>query len=150
MSKKKLCIVLFVCVSIASFAKEGKAKDSYFKGHKRSLIQWGEIDQKRWLSFKKWRENFEKREKFPPWERLKRERSLKEKVGRVVDCRGECFLYRGLGKNKLQFRSTVREGDEIQTSKDSYLWLFLLDGTMVRVSPYSSLPFAFRFSRSVL
>ena len=97
------------------------------------------VDEKEWLSFKKWRENFEKREKFPPWERLKRERSLKERVGHIMDCRGECWLFRGLGKNKVQFRSTVREGDEIQTSKDSYLWLFLLDGTMVRVSPQSSI-----------
>jgi len=138
--KKTLCITLFLsCLSMMSFLSIAKASDAYFKGHKRSLIRWKELDHKEWLSFKKWKEKYEKREKFPPWERLKRERSLKERVGHVMDCRGECILYRGLGKNKIQFKSTVREGDEIQTKKDSYLWLFLIDGTMVRVSPQTSI-----------
>ena len=140
MTKKTLCTIPFLLFfSMISFLNIGEAADTYFKDHRRSLIQWKELDHKEWLSFKKWKEEYEKREKFPPWERLKRERSLKERVGYVVDCRGECFLYRGLGKNKIQFKSTVREGDEIQTKKDSYLWLFLMDGTMVRVSPQTSL-----------
>ena len=140
MTRKTVCAIFFLLFfSMISFLNIGEAADTHFKDHKRSLIQWKELDHKEWLSFKKWKEEYEKREKFPPWERLKRERSLKERVGYVVDCKGECFLYRGLGKNKIQFKSTVREGDEIQTKKDSYLWLFLMDGTMVRVSPQTSL-----------
>ena len=138
--RKTLCAIFFLLTfSMMVFLNLGKAGEAYFKGHKRSLIEWDDLDHKKWLSFKKWKEKYEKREKFPPWERLKRERSLKELVGHVMDCRGECFLYRGLGKNKIQFRSAIREGDEIQTKKDSYLWLFLMDGTMVRVSPKTSL-----------
>ena len=79
------------------------------------------------------------KDRFASWENLKRERELKERVGHVLDCRGKCLLFRGLGKNKIQFKSTLKEGDEIQTFKDSYLWFFLLDGTMVRLSPLSSI-----------
>ena len=138
--KKKQCIIFFLFTfSILGFSNIGKAGGSYFKGYQRSLIDWEDLDHKKWLSFKKWKEKYEKREKFPPWERLKRERILKERVGYVMDCRGECFLYRGLGKNRIQFKSTIREGDEIKTQKDSYLWLFLMDGTMVRISPQTSI-----------
>ncbi len=132
-------IIFLLSFSIMAFLNIGKAEDAYFQGYKRSLIEWQELDHKKWLSFKKWKEKYEKREKFPPWERLKREMKLKERVGHVMDCRGVCFLYRGLGKNKIRFRSIVREGDEIQTKKDSYLWLFLMDGTMVRLSPKTSI-----------
>ena len=138
MAKKTFCIMIFLALfSEVIFLSFGCAAETYFKGHKRSLIDWEGVDEKEWLSFKKWRENFEKREKFPPWERLKRERSLKERVGHIMDCRGSVgFL--GLGKIKCNLKH-CKEGDEIQTSKDSFLWLFLLDGTMVRVSPQSSI-----------
>ena len=66
------------------------------------------------------------------------ERRLSEKVGYVIDCVGECRLYRGLGFSKVGHLSTVREGDELLTSPGSYLWLYLLDGTMMRMSPNGS------------
>jgi hypothetical protein len=117
---------------------EGK-EEIYFKGQKRSLIKWEGMKEKEWLDFKKWRAEREEKDLFPPWENLKRERRLKERVGHVIDCRGDCHLIRGLGRNNIQFKSTLKEGDEIQTHEDSYLWIFLLDGTMVRLSPLTSL-----------
>ncbi|EQC47119.1 hypothetical protein M900_0802 [Bacteriovorax sp. Seq25_V] len=49
--------------------------------------------------------------------------------------------YRDSGQHSLVYRSEVMEGDEIQTSADSYLWIFLYDGTLVRLAPKSSITF---------
>ncbi|MEE2743410.1 MAG: hypothetical protein VYD54_05845, partial [Bdellovibrionota bacterium] len=132
-----MALLLLFAIFFMSFSLD--SAELYFKGQKRSLTRWEGIDQKKWLDFYSWKKEREGKDRFLSWENLKRERDLKERVGHVVDCRGKCLLYRGLGKNKIQFRSTIREGDEIQTFKDSYLWIFLLDGTMVRLSPLSSI-----------
>jgi hypothetical protein len=39
------------------------------------------------------------------------------------------------------FRTAVYEGDEVLTIGESYAWIFLFDGTMVRLSPESSVSF---------
>ncbi|MDC0253853.1 hypothetical protein OAK75_03080 [Bacteriovoracales bacterium] len=132
-----MTLFLFLPILLMSF-NLGSA-ELYFKGQKRSLTRWEGINQKKWLDFYSWKKEREIKDRFGSWENLKRERELKERVGHVVDCRGRCLLFRGLGKNKIQFKSTLKEGDEIQTFKDSYLWFFLLDGTMVRLSPLSSI-----------
>ena len=71
--KRLFCAIFFLLsFSMMVFLNIGKAEDAYFKGYKRSLIEWDDLDHKKWLSFKKWKEKYEKREKFPPWERLKK------------------------------------------------------------------------------
>ena len=59
---------------------------------------------------------------------------LKEGVGQVIHCRGTCFHYRGHQFSKAKALALIREGDEIKTQKDSYCWIFLWDGSLVRMS----------------
>src|SRR5690606_4233162 len=40
-----------------------------------------------------------------------------------------------------QYRSRIHEGDEIVTDKNSMAWVMLIDGTLLRISPNSSISF---------
>ena len=64
-----------------------------------------------------------------------------EVMGRLIYCVGICRLYRGPGFIKGKSRSLLREGDELMTSRNSYGWVFFLDGTLLRVSPESMVAF---------
>lgn len=113
----------------------------YFKDQKHSLTRWEQLDPNRWLSFDEWRKKRSLKDKQPSWETILQEKRLREIMGRVVECRGDCRLYRGQGFNKTGFRSSVREGDEYITLGDSYAWIYLMDGSLVRISPDSSVTF---------
>ena len=112
-----------------------------FKDQKNSYFKWESIDEKNFLDIDKWKQHIALADKEPQWRRNLAERNLKELMGRVIDCVGDCRLFKSLGFNKLRYRSAISEGDEIITYDDSYLWIFLLDGTLVRVSPNSSISF---------
>jgi hypothetical protein len=58
-----------------------------------------------------------------------------EQVGKVISCIGDCRVYRGAIAHGVRWLSRLVEGDEIHTGPRSYLWLMLIDGTLVRVSP---------------
>src|SRR5690606_11019760 len=77
----------------------------------------------------------------PEWRRNLRQRGLAEDSGRSLECVGDCKLYRGDGAAQLRLRSRVIEGDELETGADSDAGLFLMDGSMVRVSPNTSVTF---------
>ena len=110
-----------------------------FKNQKNSQIKWGNLDEKNFLSIDKWIINQDLKDQSPMWETLLRERTNQELVGKVIHCVGACRVDKGNGFIKPQYRSKVYEGEEIYTEKDSYLWLFLIDGTLVRLSPESSI-----------
>lgn len=110
-----------------------------YMGERASLINWSEIKEDEFLSIREWKKRLKLKEKTPKWRQNLQERRLREKVGFVLECVGECRLYRGLGYAKVDYLSTIREGDEILTMKNSYLWAYLLDGTLVRMSPDGSL-----------
>jgi len=110
-----------------------------YSGERASLINWSEIKEEEFLSIREWKKRLRLKEKTPKWRQNLQERRLREKVGFVLECVGECRLYRGLGYAKVDYLSTIREGDEILTMKNSYLWAYLLDGTLVRMSPDGSL-----------
>ncbi|MBT3982237.1 MAG: hypothetical protein HOE90_12840 [Bacteriovoracaceae bacterium] len=61
-----------------------------------------------------------------------------EIVGRVISCIGDCRIYRGEGFARASYRSTIKEGDDLFTLNDSFMWVYLLNGTMVRMAPYTS------------
>ncbi|MDH5580328.1 MAG: hypothetical protein OEY33_00335 [Bdellovibrionales bacterium] len=112
-----------------------------FKGVQRSLINWKTVHPYHWLDLGIWKEDLKEREANPSWESLIKNRMLKEKIGKVIQCVGKCLNYRGKAFNQLKYNSILREGDEIQTDSESYLWIFLFDGTLVRLSPSSSISF---------
>lgn len=110
-----------------------------FKGEKSSLIRWGDVEHDDFLDFRQWKVDLKVKETEPRWRRNLQERRLREKVGYVIECVGECRSFRGVGYARVDYLSTLREGDELQTMPNSYLWIYLMDGTMVRLAPNSTI-----------
>lgn len=112
-----------------------------FSGQSKSFIDWKKVDTTEYLDLQLWKKHSALTDKEPNWRRNLSERNLREMVGRVIQCSGDCRLVRGKGFNKLRFQSAILEGDDIVTYQDGYTWIFLMDGTLVRVSPNSSISF---------
>lgn len=112
-----------------------------YKGEKASLIDWGRLKESKFLDLDQWRVDIRVKQNEPRWRRNLQERRLREKMGYILDCVGNCKIYRGLGYAKVNYLSTIREGDELQTDKDSYVWAYLLDGTIIRLAPGGSITF---------
>lgn len=110
-----------------------------FKDQKQSVTDWGNLSINSFLSFKEWKEESDIKDQVPEWEKIIRERNHRELVGRIYQCVGSCRVDRGASFFNGSYRTGLYEGDEIQTVGDSYAWIFLLDGTMVRLSPRSSI-----------
>lgn len=115
-----------------------KTQRLFYKGQDQSLIDWEELD-KSWMDFRKWKLTLQYKEENPDWEVLIKNREMREVLGRGIECVGRCRLYRGVKNSSMRFRSLLLEGDEVMTEDDSYGWIFLLDGTIVRISPNSSI-----------
>jgi hypothetical protein len=109
-----------------------------FKGQKQSSTKWGDLPIESFLSFRHWKEETDLKAMAPNWEKIIRERSYRELAGRVFQCVGTCRVDRGESFFSASYRTGLYEGDEFQTIGDSYAWIFLLDGTMIRLSPDSS------------
>lgn len=109
-----------------------------FRGEKISIIDWEKTSTTEWTDLAQWKRELEVKKMIPDWEHNLRETGRTEPVARVMDCSGDCRVYRGLGFSRVQFLSTIYEGDEISTSDSGYLWLYLFDGTTVRLSPQTS------------
>ena len=105
------------------------------------LVNWENIDLIKWNNLSDWEEDLEKRETFHNWRQNQKALSFNEIIGRVLDCFGDCRSYRGLGFSNTQYRSQVREGDDFVTMKNSYAWIYLIDGSLIRVSPETSISF---------
>lgn len=105
----------------------------------RSLIEWEKIDLVDWFDIRVWKKEQKFKDDFPDWEAVKRDVLLNELIGMVLECVGECRLYRGDSHNKLRLFSKLKEGDEVKTIGESYMWIYLIDGTLVRLSPLSSI-----------
>ncbi|MFZ4713477.1 MAG: hypothetical protein ACOYL6_07195 [Bacteriovoracaceae bacterium] len=125
-----------------SKVEEKTLHDPYhFKGQKRSLIQWNNIDSKVWLDYEDWKTQALSREKNANWFLEKREKELTELMGKVISCVGTCHIYRGKAAVNASYRSKIYEGDDVLTDDDSYAWIYMMDGTLARISPHSSVSF---------
>tara|TARA_R110000868_G_scaffold117600_7_gene312282 strand:+ start:12722 stop:14137 length:1416 start_codon:yes stop_codon:yes gene_type:complete len=142
---KIFAISVIYLLSLGAFALETReqilSRQDFYSGQSYSLIDWEGLDTVQWLDFDEWKDDIALKDAEPSWRRNLRERGLSEMIGRALECVGECKLFRGDGASSLRLRSQVMEGDEIVTSKDSYAWLFLMDGTMLRISPNTSISF---------
>lgn len=107
----------------------------------RSLIPWKELKETEFLSVRRWIAERAERDKDPLWKVKLRLSSQPEQLGKVISCVGSCVLHRGTVPNRVRWLSRVVEGDEITTGPDSYLWLMLTDGALVRLSPETSMAF---------
>ncbi len=121
----------------------GTAEESVmlFKDQKQSATKWGEVNFKTIFSLKDWKDQADEKDEIPEWETIVRERNNREVVGRFFQCVGNCRIDRGTGFFNPSFRTAIYEGDEVQTIGESFAWIFLFDGTMVRLSPESSINF---------
>lgn len=129
-----LFILLTMC--LASWAQE---RTVVYRDQQKSLINWNDMDPESWLDLELWKIRTESLAASPDWEKRVREQQLVESVGTVISCVGRCRAFRGRGHHPAGYRTKLYEGDEVETGSDSYLWLLLIDGTMVRLSPQSSL-----------
>jgi hypothetical protein len=110
-----------------------------YKNQNYSLIPWSELDPDNWLSIENLMKERSLKDSNPSWKTMLRDLSTSELVGKILQCRGSCHIYRGPKAVKVSHLSRILEGDEITTEKDSVAWIFLMDGTTVRLSPESSL-----------
>lgn len=139
----RVALVALVAVMSAMLISLGVAQESaiQFKGQKSGSTRWGEVDINSFLSLKDWKDISSERDQVPEWETVVKERSNREMVGRFFSCVGNCRIDRGSSFFNPSYRTAIYEGDEVQTIADSYAWIFLFDGTMVRLSPDSSINF---------
>ncbi len=109
------------------------------KGRNRSLLRWedtnGVLDISRWIVER------DLRDLEPGWKVRQRLAASPERVGKVISCIGDCKIYRGVHPTRARWLSRIEEGDEIHTGVNSYLWAALIDGTLVRIAPESSVGF---------
>lgn len=129
--------ILLFLLAIHSWAEVS----SEFMGQTKSIINWQKIEAAEWLDLKEWKDERAFKDRYPHFETLKRLDNYSESIGRVVECVGHCKLFRDTGFNNVGYMSQIKEGDEITTQVDSYIWIFLYDGTMVRLAPKSSITF---------
>lgn len=134
----KIGILITVLLAMAWPLGAQVSEVRYF-GQGRSLINWQELDHNQFLDFTEWKLQQELRSQTPSWETVIRERALIELMGRALECVGECRVYKGEQFNSLRFKSALHQGDEVVTERDSYLWIYLMDGTLVRLSPETSI-----------
>ncbi|WP_127718152.1 hypothetical protein [Halobacteriovorax sp. HLS] len=140
--KTLILLVTLMTIAPISLSQERKfGTTTRYRKSTNSLIQWDKLDPVDYLDYDLWLNDTKLKDRWPNWEKTVREKRQKESLGKVLDCVGECRMFRGVGNYRTQFRSAVMEGDELITSSDSYAWVFLLDGTMVRLSPSSSITF---------
>lgn len=109
------------------------------KDQSHSVIPWSSLDPIEWLSIEDWLAQRKTKDNIPDWKIRLREADHHELMGKVLKCSGECFVYRGINKASVQHLSQIREGDELITGKNSLAWVFMIDGSLVRVSPDSSI-----------
>lgn len=138
MTLKGLILILFIFFSFNGQTKE-KEEDFYFFGQQKDLIKWDKLNPRVWNDFATWKTDLKGKEETENFLYLKKHKMLKEKIGRILQCIGECQVFKGEAFNNARFRSLLKEGDEVQTADNSFLWLFLIDGTMVRLAPNSSI-----------
>ena len=59
-------------------------------------------------------------------------------MGRVIKCLGVCSKYHETVRHSAEFRVMLGEGDEVFTNENSYLWIMLSDGSLLKLMPRTS------------
>jgi len=112
-----------------------------YKDQSYSLLNWENVDPEKFLSIDEWISETDIKSANPDWLKTFGSNRQIELMGRVLSCKGRCFVYRGIKKHQASFSSRIYEGDEFETDLDSVAWVFLNDGTLIRISPEGSLNF---------
>jgi len=115
--------------------------ETRIKDQEESLINWDQIDPKKWMIFSDWKKIQALKNAERLWRLILKEKRVKEPMARIIQGVGDVKIVRGIGEVHPTFRSTIREGDEVVTGKNGYVWIYILDGSMLRISPRSSISF---------
>ena len=106
----------------------------------KNLIDWKRVKPLTWNDFERWKVGRRLMDENPAWRERLIDNTHRESLGRTIDCIGDgCSRFRGTTKVKVDTDNDIAEGDEVNTDNDSRLWIFLLDGTLVHMTPNSSL-----------
>ena len=118
-------------------------QDSYEYGNNefKDLTDWKHIKQENWFDLGKWKETRKLKDTNPNWRTYLRNKRNSEITARVIKCIGVCRYFQETRGIRTEYMSVLREGDEFITTPHSYAWLTLIDGTLIRVAPESSLTF---------
>ncbi|WP_408097063.1 hypothetical protein ACJVC5_18675 [Peredibacter sp. HCB2-198] len=108
------------------------------KGQGYSIIPWSTQDPEEWMDITKWVIEREVKDVTPDWKLRVRQAEHKELVGKILQCKGSCSVFRGSNSAKVQHLSRLLEGDELNTDKDSVAWVYMMDGTLMRLGPGTS------------
>lgn len=122
-------------------AQEEEFESILYKNQNISTIHWDDVREDTWLDLTSWKRELEWREKVGNWKLYYQEIKLVEPVGHLLECIGTCTVHRGVQKEEFSpvFRSKLFERDEFETSDSSYAYIYMLDGTMLRLSPNTSI-----------
>lgn len=115
--------------------------DSYDYGHDefRDLTDWKDLNPNDWFDLNQWISSRKIKDSKPNWRTYIRNQRNAEIIGRVIKCIGVCRYFHGLKGINSEYQSVLREGDEFITEKNSYAWVTLIDGTLIRIAPKTSL-----------
>ncbi len=144
MSKFILFLFIFYWSNAwAEFAKKREVDHDpiRYKGQSANIIQWNKLDVDKWFDIKRWMRERKLKNENPLWKIQSRGRLYQELMGRFISCVGSCQVYRGEKFAMASHQTQVLERDEVRTLDDSYAWIYLSDGSLVRLSPRSSLSF---------
>lgn len=113
----------------------------YGKEQFKDLTNWKNINPDRWTDLSIWKRQRAIKDETQNWRVLVRNKRESEPIGKVIKCVGSCRYFKGIYSSPASHLSNLKEGDEFQTEADSSAWLVLFDGTLLRVSPNTSLTF---------
>ena len=107
----------------------------------KDLTDWKNINASDWTDLSVWKMQRAAKDKTPNWRVLVRNKRDSEPVGKLIKCLGRCTYFTGEFSSQAKSLTNLKEGDEFQTSDNSTAWIVLVDGTLLRVSPNTSLTF---------
>lgn len=123
----------------SNYLKKGKVGRNIISTRDKETTVWKDLKEDEWLDINKWIAEREFKDSNPNWKDIVRNQQNREVIGRVIKCVGLCRNYRGVDAASAKHLTTLREGDEFLTEDNSYAWLLLIDGSLIRVSPKTSL-----------
>jgi hypothetical protein len=135
----RFLLLIFFMTTGATYGAAGSEPPKYYYGHSHSIVNWPNIKTKDYLDLSLWQEEQLDRDNNKEWKKGQRDSQIYERAGLVLSCVGTCHLFRGREYSKVNYLSSFREGDELQTLPGSYMWVVMLDGTLVRFSPETSM-----------
>lgn len=138
----RIVLIFFLLVSTTVFSAEkvGEKDGFLYRNQKISTIDWRDINEQNWLDLSLWKKDRVWREKVGNWRLYYQEIKLVEPVGKLIECVGNCIVHRGEKREKFKpvFKSKIVERDEFSTGEKSYAYVYLLNGTLMRLSPNTS------------